>query len=255
MPSNLAWSDIMPFGATFQIVQQASFSLSLLPFCSHQSWLWDFLPFGAALQPAFLPIILALSAFHAFQSCLPIWSFGPAGGCQQGSVFLPISFAFHAFQSCLSIWPFGPLQEAARRAHERLAAEENRELMMAKAQRHQEEEQYAKDVTRMEQQTEVLAIKPCCVKVQHFYCHRALWCKHIDTLMVASVVTYYKGYRQLTVKLTVQYCINREPNLSQKCVIAHRQRAWPTVPPPPRPPHLPCCLPHPSLHLRLFFSR
>ena len=55
-----------------------------------------------------------------------------------------------AFQSCLLV-----LQEAARRAHERLAAEENRELMMAKAQRNQEEEQYAKDVTRMEQQTEV----------------------------------------------------------------------------------------------------
>ena len=55
-----------------------------------------------------------------------------------------------AFQFCLLV-----MQEAARRAHERLAAEENRELMMAKAQRHQEEEQYAKDVTRIEQQTEV----------------------------------------------------------------------------------------------------
>lgn len=55
-----------------------------------------------------------------------------------------------AFRLCLLV-----LQEAARRAHQRLAAEENRELMMAKAQRNQEEEQYAKDVTRMEQQTEV----------------------------------------------------------------------------------------------------
>ncbi|KAL3151103.1 hypothetical protein ABBQ38_012970 [Trebouxia sp. C0009 RCD-2024] len=45
-------------------------------------------------------------------------------------------------------------EDAARRAHERLAAEENREMMIAKAQRLHEEEQYDKDVTRMEQQTE-----------------------------------------------------------------------------------------------------
>jgi len=47
------------------------------------------------------------------------------------------------------------LQAAARRAHQRLAAEENQQLMMAKAQRNYEEEQYDKDVTRHDQQTEV----------------------------------------------------------------------------------------------------
>ena len=47
------------------------------------------------------------------------------------------------------------LQAAARRAHQRLAAEENQQLMMAKAQRNYEEELYEKDVTRHDQQTEV----------------------------------------------------------------------------------------------------
>ena len=47
------------------------------------------------------------------------------------------------------------LQAAARRAHQRLAAEENQQLMMAKAQHNYEEEQYDKDVTRHDQQTEV----------------------------------------------------------------------------------------------------
>lgn len=83
------------------------------------------------------------------------------------------AYCSHRRLSCPSTLPFGAvilfdpafqfcllaLQEAARRAHERLAAEENRELMMAKAQRNQEEEQYAKDITRMEQQTEVHTIK------------------------------------------------------------------------------------------------
>ena len=41
--------------------------------------------------------------------------------------------------------------------------------MMAKAQRHHEEEQYAKDVTRMEQQTEVLTIKLCCMTVKCYW--------------------------------------------------------------------------------------
>ncbi|DBB07001.1 hypothetical protein WJX77_001819 [Trebouxia sp. C0004] len=45
-------------------------------------------------------------------------------------------------------------EAAARRAHQRLAAEENQQLMMAKAQRNYEEEQYDKDVTRHDQQTE-----------------------------------------------------------------------------------------------------
>ena len=36
-----------------------------------------------------------------------------------------------------------------------MAAEENQQLMMAKAQRNYEEEQYDKDVTRHDQQTEV----------------------------------------------------------------------------------------------------
>ena len=47
------------------------------------------------------------------------------------------------------------MQDAARRAHQRLAAEENRQLIMEKAQRAVQEEQYAKDVTRHEQETEV----------------------------------------------------------------------------------------------------
>lgn len=47
------------------------------------------------------------------------------------------------------------LQDAARRAHQRLAAEENRQLILEKAQRAMHEEQYAKDVTRHEQETEV----------------------------------------------------------------------------------------------------
>ncbi|DBA70094.1 hypothetical protein WJX79_005236 [Trebouxia sp. C0005] len=45
-------------------------------------------------------------------------------------------------------------EAAARRAHQRLAAEENQQLMMARAQRNYEEEQYDKDVTRHDQQTE-----------------------------------------------------------------------------------------------------
>lgn len=47
------------------------------------------------------------------------------------------------------------LQDAARRAHQRLASEENRQLIAEKAQRAFQEEQYSKDVTRHEQETEV----------------------------------------------------------------------------------------------------
>lgn len=96
-----------------------------------------------------LPSVLFNPAFRACQS-LPFMVSNPACrplqpclSCLPTLPFVPVNVAFHC------------LQEAARRAHERLAAEENLELIMAKAQRQHEEEQYAKDVTRMEQQTEV----------------------------------------------------------------------------------------------------